>query len=92
MAEIAFFIMFGAVVVYVVLGNYLYFAKVLPVLDEPPKLFPSGQLRDIERYLELQDERVERQWFVPILQNIRNITIIYLVGFAITLAVVFFSS
>jgi len=92
MAEIAFSIMFGAVVVYVVLGNYLYFAKVLPVLEEPPKLLPSGQVKDIERYLESLDERLKRQWFVPILQNIRTITIIYLIGFAITLAVIFLGS
>ena len=92
MAEIVFFIIFGAVVVYVVLGNYLYFVKVLPALDESPKFLPSGQVRDIERYLESLDERVKRQWFVPILQNIRTITIIYLVGLAITLAVIFLSS
>lgn len=92
MAEIAFFIMFGAVIVYVVLGNYLYFTKVLPVLDEPPKLLPGGQVRDIDRYLESLDERVERPWFVPILQNIRTITIIYLVGFAVMIALIFVGS
>ena len=92
MAEIAFLIMFGAVVVYVVLGNYLYFAKVLPALNEPPKLLPSSQVRDVERYLESLDERLQRQWFVPIVQNIRTITIIYLVGLAITIAVTFLGS
>ena len=92
MAEIAFFIMFGAVVVYVVLGNYLYFAKVLPVLNEPPKLLPSGQINDVDRYLELLDERLEHQWFVPILQNTRKITTVYLIGFAITVAVIFLGS
>ena len=61
MAEIAFSIMFGALVVYIVLGNYLYFAKVLPVLNEPPKMLPSGQIDDVDRYLELLDERRERQ-------------------------------
>ena len=71
MAEIGYSIMFGAVVVYIVLGNYLYFAKVLPVLNEPPKMLPSGQINDVDRYLELLDERRERQWFVPILQNVR---------------------
>ena len=92
MAEIGFFIMFGATVVYVVLGNYLYFAKVLPFLGEPPKLLPTDQVRDIERYLESLDERLERQWFVPILQNIRTISIIYLAGLTITLAVIFLGS
>jgi hypothetical protein len=89
MAEIAFDTMFGAVVVYVVLGNYLYFAKVLPVLNEPPKLLPSGQMNDVDRYLDSLDERLENQWFVPILKNIRVITIVYLIGFSITVAMIF---
>ena len=92
MAEIAFSIMFGAVVVYIVLGNYLYFAKVLPVLNEPPKILPSGQIDDVDRYLELLDERRERQWFVPILQNIRIISSVYLLGFAITVAMIYLES
>ena len=92
MAEIAFSIMFGAVVVYIVLGNYLYFAKVLPVLNEPPKMLPSGQIDDVDRYLELLDERRERQWFVPILQNIRIISSVYLLGFAITVAMIYLES
>jgi len=92
MAETAFFIMFGAVVAYVVLGNYLYFTKVLPVLDEPPKLLPSGQVRDIDRYLESLDERLERRWYVPILRNFRTITFVYVAGFAVTIAVIILSS
>lgn len=88
MAEIVFFIMFGAVTVYVVLGNYLYFAKVLPVLKESPKLLPSGQLNDVDRYLELLDERFAHQWFVPILQNARIIAIVYLIGLATTVAMI----
>jgi len=89
MAEFAFPIMFVAVVVYVVLGNYLYFLKVLPALGEPPRLLPSGQVRQVERYLESLDERLNRQWFVPILRNIRTITIVYLIGFAVTISVIF---
>lgn len=92
MAEFAFLIMFAAVVVYVVLGNYLYFSKVLPALGEPPKLLPSGQVRHVEQYLESLDERLERQWFVPILQNIRTITVVYLIGFAVTTSVIFLAS
>lgn len=89
MAETAFFLMFWAVVVYVILGNYLYFAKILPVLNEPPKFLPSGQLHDVDRYIELLDKQGERPWFGPVLRNVRAITIIYLVGFAITLVFVF---
>ena len=62
MAEIASFIMFGAVFVYVVIGNYLYFVKVLPDLNEPPKFLPSRQLNDVDRYLELIDGRREHRW------------------------------
>jgi len=92
MADTAFFIMFAAFAVYFVLGNYLYFGKVLASLDEPPKLLPSGQLKDIDRYLELIDGQRERRWFVPLLQNIRTINTVYLIGFAITAALIFFDS
>ena len=92
MAEIAFLILFGVTVVYIVVGNYLYFAKVLPILNEPPKMLPSGQIDDIDRYLELLDERLAHQWFVPILQNARKITAVYLIGFAITVVVIFLGS
>jgi hypothetical protein len=92
MAKIAFFIMFGAVVIYVVLGNYLYFAKVLPALDESPKLFPSGQLKDVKRYLELLDEQGERPWFGAILRNAMPINVIYLIGMATTFVLMFLDS
>lgn len=88
MAEITFIIMFAAVVVYVVLGNYLYWAKILPALDKPMELMPRGQLRDIDRYIELLDEQGERPWFGPILRNVRMITVACLLGYALTFAVI----
>ena len=88
MTEIVFFIMFVAVVIYIVLGNYLYFAKVAPALDEPPKLLPWSQWNDVERYLALIDERGEQPWFAAILRNTQKISIIYLIGFAITFALI----
>lgn len=75
--------MFGVVVIYVVLGNYLYFSKILPALDESPKLLPSGQLRDVDRYLKWLEKTGECPWFAVLLRNIRLITIVYLVGFAV---------
>ena len=90
MAETAFFIMFVAVVIYIVLGNYLYFAKVVPALNEPPKLLPWSQWNDVERYLALIDERRERPWFAAILRNTLPISTIYLIGFAITFALIMF--
>jgi hypothetical protein len=89
MTEISFFIMFGAVVVYVGLGNYLYFAKVLPALDEPAKLLPSSQWKDVERYLKLLDERRENPWFGAILRNALTISVVYLIAFAITIVLIF---
>ena len=89
MAEIAFYIMFVAVVIYVVLGNYLYFSKVVPALNEPPKLLPWSQWNDVERYLALIDERRERPWFAAILRNALKISTIYLIGFAIIVALIF---
>jgi hypothetical protein len=89
MTEIAFFILFGAVVVYVGLGNYLYFAKVLPALNEPAKLLPSSQWKDVERYLKLLDERRENPWFRAILRNALSISIVYLIAFAITIVLIF---
>jgi len=89
MAEMAFFIMFVAVVIYIVVGNYLYFAKVCPALDEPPKLLPWSQWSDVERYLALIDERRERPWFASILRNTLAISIIYLIGFTITIVLIF---
>jgi len=90
MAEIAFFIMFVAVVIYIVLGNYLYFAKVVPALNESPKLLPWSQWKDVERYLAVVDERRERPWFATILRHTLTISTIYLIGFTITFALMIF--
>jgi hypothetical protein len=92
MADTAFFIMFGSAVVYVVLGNYLYFSKILPALDQSPKLLPNGQLGQVDQYLTMLNERDERQWFEPLLRNARSINAIFIIGFAITVALVFIES
>ena len=89
MAETAFSVMFGATVVYVVLGSYLYLAKILPALDKPAALLPSGQLRDVERYLEILEGQARRPWYGPILRHVRLITIIYLIGFAISIVLIY---
>ena len=92
MADTAFFIMFGAAIVYVLLGNYLYFSKVLPALGQSPKLLPGSQLNHADQYLDSLDEHRERQWFEPVLRKARTINAIYIIGFAITVALVFLDS
>ena len=92
MADTAFFIMLVAAIVYVLLGNYLYFSKVLPALGESPKLLPSSQLNHVDQYFKSLDESRERQWFEPILRNARTINVMYIIGFATTVALVFLDS
>ena len=89
MADTAFFFMFGAAIAYTLLGNYLYFCKVLPALGQSPNFLPSGQLNHVDQYLQSLDESRERQWFEPILRNARTINVAYIIGFAITIALVF---
>lgn len=92
MADSAFFIMFGAAAVYAILGNYLYFSKVLPAIDQPPKFLPGGQMSQVDQYLATLAERDERQWFEPLLRNARHIGVIYIIGFAITGALIIIES
>lgn len=69
--------------VYIVLGNYLYFSKILPVLEEAPKFLPSAQFDDADRFLLIMDERGERPWFAPFLRHQRMIAGIYIIIFLI---------
>jgi hypothetical protein len=92
MVDTAFFIMFGAAIVYLLLGNYLYFSKVLPSLDKSPALLPSSQLSHIDQYIATLDEQSERRWFEPILRHARIINAMYIIGFAVTITLVFLES
>jgi len=67
------------IVLYVVLGNYLYFAKVLPALksdtgDAAPRFLPSGQFRQVKEYLRLLEREPTRPWFYHFLKNLAAIT------------------
>ena len=90
MEEIVILVFFVAIVIYIVLGNYLYFAKILPTLDEAPKFLPSGQLDDADRFLQMMNERGEHQWYVPLLRVQRKIAIGYIFMFAIVIAFMVF--
>jgi len=86
MDEVVFAILFLAVAAYIILGNYLYFAKILPTLDESPKLLPSAQFDDADRFLLIMDERGEHHWFIPILRHQRVIATVYVIAFGVVVA------
>ena len=90
MEEIVFGVLFLAVVVYIILGNYLYFAKILPALDEAPKFLPSAQFNVVDRFLLILDENDEQPWFAPILRHQRMIATIYVIGFVAVIAFLMF--
>ena len=86
MEDALFNFLFLATAAYLILGIYLYFSKVLPALDEPPKFLPTGQLDDVDRYLQILDETGQSRWFKPILRNARKIILALLIGYMIFLA------
>ncbi len=72
-----FLVVWGLVSVYVVIENYLYFAKVLPGLGgASPKLPLFGQFSQIEDYLNGLDQKGERPWFYAFLRHTRMITLV----------------
>ena len=83
-----FLFAWGLVVAYVLLGNYLYFARVLPELREQPSGLPSVQLSQVDRYLSHLAQAGERPWFHFLLRHIRSVTLA--VGAAFILSVVVF--
>jgi hypothetical protein len=61
------------IIVYIVVGNYLNIAKVLPALGENWTFTPSAQLDQVDRYLLLLEKAKERPWFYLYLRHIRLI-------------------
>ncbi len=90
MEEIIFGVFFLAVAAYIIVGNYLYFAKILPALDEPPKLLPSAQFDDADRFLLILNARGEYPWFAPILRHQRKIATVYVIAFVILIVLLVF--
>ena len=84
-----FLFVFLVIVVYIIAGNYLYFAKVLRTLDESPRMMPFGQLDQVDRYLQTLDNEQKQAWSARVLGNVRAITAIVMVlvlsMFAVTL-------
>ena len=77
--ETYFLTVFFIVAIYVALGNYLYFAKVLPTINAAPKFLPTEQFKDIKQYLTIIEERGESYWFCFYLKHFKIISIILIV-------------
>ena len=69
-----FILVWVIVAIYAILGNVIYFSKVLPALDKSPSLTPLGQFKDIKDYLVLIEKKKEQPWFYPFLNKIKTIT------------------
>lgn len=90
-----FFIAFIIIIVYILLGNYLYLVKAVSYLNTKgdfngPSFLPSAQAKHLKRYaLELEKEGV-KSWIVFVAKyNSRISLIVYaslliLVGIAVT--------
>jgi hypothetical protein len=79
MGTFIFFTAWTVVMLYVTLGNYLYFTKVLPALsrdglDGSLKFTPSKQLGQVEVFLSRFPLTAPRPWFYGVLLHIRAIT------------------
>jgi hypothetical protein len=67
------------VMAYVVVGNYLYFTKVLPTLsrdglDGWPKFTPSRQLAQVDLFLTRLPTTAARPWYYGVLSRVRAIS------------------
>jgi hypothetical protein len=65
---------------YIVLGNYLYFGKVLPTLDTAglggvPKMLPSAQFRQMSQAAAILRESGETGWYVATMRRFREISL-----------------
>jgi hypothetical protein len=66
--ELHFALVFGLTAVYVMVGNYLYFCKVLPSLEAPPNFLPTSQWRHVKKHLELLDIARQHPWYYAVLK------------------------
>jgi hypothetical protein len=67
------------VMVYVAVGNYLYFAKVLPMLsreglDACPKIWFANQFAQVDLFLTRLPPTVSRPWYYGVLSRVRAIS------------------
>jgi hypothetical protein len=79
MGTLIFFTAWTIVMLYVTLGNHLYFPKVLPALsrhglDGSLKFTPSKQFGQVELFLTRFPPTAPRPWFYGVLLHVRAIT------------------
>jgi hypothetical protein len=77
--EYYFSFLFYLVIAYVVIGNYIYFRKVIPTLNTSPSLLPSSQSKHIKAYVDIIIKRGENPWFLILLKNIKTITLVIVI-------------
>tara|TARA_Y100001933_G_C18470187_1_gene343802 strand:+ start:56 stop:352 length:297 start_codon:yes stop_codon:yes gene_type:complete len=85
--ESYFFVVWFLVALYVLLGNYVYFRKILPALGDEtgnaaPRFLPSGQFSQVKEYLRVLEKEQERPWFYYFLKNIVAINALFLLAVA----------
>ncbi len=78
MGILIFLITWTSVMVYVVVGNYLYWTKVLPALsrdglDGSVKFMPSKQFGQVDLFLTRFPPTAPRPWFYGVLSHVRAI-------------------
>ena len=83
LVELFFIILFILLVVYIALGNYLYWVKILPVLNEHggnehPIALP-GQFKQIDTYISILNKNKSKPWFYFYLKHIRMISFVLFV-------------
>ncbi len=88
--EKCFILIFILTVTYIVLGNYLYFNKVLPGLkrldkDYDSSLMPSGQIKQTKEYIIAIENNNNKPWFYYYLKY--NKYILVLIAFIFLLFV-----
>ena len=85
--ESYFFVVWFLVALYVLLGNYLYFSKILPALGDDtghasPKFLPSGQFGQVKAYVRMLEQKQDKPWFYYFLKNIAAISALVLLAMA----------
>ena len=89
--ELNFFLVFVLVVIYVAIGNLVYFRHIIPTLEKEklgnkmgnviPSGMPSRQKKHMEQYLRILDENNLKPWFYYYLKFNNAILIIIFVLF-----------
>jgi len=85
--EIYFLIVWLVVALYVLLGNYVYYSKILPALrndtaNAAPSFMPSGQFRQVKEYIRVLEKEQKKPWFYYLLKNLAAITALLVLAMA----------